>query len=216
MGSATQKHVSIPQLSSSIFNNVQERKDLAFTLKDTKTIVGKLRTILGLALHFIFIMFYLLIFAVSVSDCWSRSQKSTLLHETHSAKEILKSIIFEYDSKEPWTCCFLYISLSCNFFLNIDLAGGFEQSVDLLFFHHSRVFLHLQQSHQWRLLVGHLSVCGPPLWCGGWHHDRARPALREDSCSPLQLTKLLASLAFPSVRAWSHKYPWEVWQAYVE
>lgn len=44
---------------------VQERKDLAFTLKDTKTIVGKLRMILGLALHFIFIMFYLLIFAVS-------------------------------------------------------------------------------------------------------------------------------------------------------
>ena len=45
---------------------MQERKDLAFTLKDTRTIVGKLRTILGIALHFIFIMFYLLIFAVSI------------------------------------------------------------------------------------------------------------------------------------------------------
>ena len=45
---------------------MQERKDLAFTLKDTKTIVGKLRTILGIALHFVFIMFYLLIFAVGM------------------------------------------------------------------------------------------------------------------------------------------------------
>lgn len=44
---------------------LQERRDLAFTLKDTKTIVGKLRTIVGTALHLIFIMFYLLIFAVS-------------------------------------------------------------------------------------------------------------------------------------------------------
>ena len=42
----------------------QERRDLAFTLKDTKTIVGKLRMIVGVALHLIFIMFYLVIFAV--------------------------------------------------------------------------------------------------------------------------------------------------------
>ena len=46
---------------------MQERRDLAFTLKDTKTIVGKLRTIVGTAIHLIFIMFYLLIFAVSLS-----------------------------------------------------------------------------------------------------------------------------------------------------
>ena len=42
----------------------QERKDLAFTLKDTKTIVGKLETIIGFALHFIFIIFYLMVFSV--------------------------------------------------------------------------------------------------------------------------------------------------------
>ena len=44
---------------------MQERKDLAFTLKDTKTIVGKLETIIAVVLHIIFVMFYLLIFNVS-------------------------------------------------------------------------------------------------------------------------------------------------------
>jgi len=53
-----------------IENGLQERKDLAFTLKDTKTIVGKLETILGFAIHVLFIILYLLVFAVDVSKAW--------------------------------------------------------------------------------------------------------------------------------------------------
>lgn len=44
--------------------SLQERRDLAFTLKDTKTIVGKLRMILGVTLHLLFILLYLVVFQV--------------------------------------------------------------------------------------------------------------------------------------------------------
>jgi small-conductance mechanosensitive channel len=50
--------------------DLQERKDLAFTLKDTKTIVGKLETILGFAIHILFIILYLVVFSVDVSKAW--------------------------------------------------------------------------------------------------------------------------------------------------
>ena len=44
---------------------LQERKHLAFTLKDTRTIVGKLERICAFIIHAAFIYFYLLIFNVS-------------------------------------------------------------------------------------------------------------------------------------------------------
>lgn len=44
---------------------VQERKHLAFTLKDTKTIVGKLERIAAFVIHILMFFFYLVIFDVS-------------------------------------------------------------------------------------------------------------------------------------------------------
>ena len=44
---------------------VQERKHLAFTLKDTKTIVGKLERIAAFVFHILMFFFYLVIFNVS-------------------------------------------------------------------------------------------------------------------------------------------------------
>ena len=43
---------------------VQERKHLAFQLKDTKTVVSKLERIFGVVIHLLFIMLYLVIFDV--------------------------------------------------------------------------------------------------------------------------------------------------------
>lgn len=42
----------------------QERKHLALQLKDTKTVVGKLEFMCGVAIHLIFILIYLVIFHV--------------------------------------------------------------------------------------------------------------------------------------------------------
>lgn len=42
----------------------KERKNLAFTLKDTKTVVGKLEFVIAVIMHTIFFFFYLMIFEV--------------------------------------------------------------------------------------------------------------------------------------------------------
>ena len=44
---------------------LQERKHLAFTLKDTKTIVGNLERIAAFVIHVLMAFFYLVIFNVS-------------------------------------------------------------------------------------------------------------------------------------------------------
>lgn len=50
---------------------LQERKHLAFTLKDTKTIVGKLERIAGFVIHILMFFFYLVIFDVRLALCLS-------------------------------------------------------------------------------------------------------------------------------------------------
>lgn len=42
----------------------QERKNLAATLKDTKTVIGRLEYLIGFTVHLCFVFFYLLIFRV--------------------------------------------------------------------------------------------------------------------------------------------------------
>ena len=58
----------------------QNRKDLAMTLRDTKTVVGKLELIFGVAIHVICLFFYLTIFNVSQaeSDCAAPMSPQTL------------------------------------------------------------------------------------------------------------------------------------------
>lgn len=43
----------------------QERKDLAATLKDTRTVVGRLELLIAFVVHIAFIFFYLIIFQVA-------------------------------------------------------------------------------------------------------------------------------------------------------
>ncbi len=60
---------------------LQERKHLAFTLKDTKTIVGKLERIAAFVIHVLMAFFYLVIFNVShVSQPYATSPTGLLLH----------------------------------------------------------------------------------------------------------------------------------------
>ena len=44
----------------------QERKHLAFQLRDTKTVVSKLENVCGVIFHLIMVIFYLVIFNVDV------------------------------------------------------------------------------------------------------------------------------------------------------
>lgn len=46
---------------------MQERKHLAFQLKDTKTVVSKLERIFGVIIHLLFVILYLVIFDVRLS-----------------------------------------------------------------------------------------------------------------------------------------------------
>ncbi len=46
----------------------ENRKNLALTLKDTRTVVGKLENILGVGIHGVCFLFYLSIFNVSLTS----------------------------------------------------------------------------------------------------------------------------------------------------
>ena len=59
----------------------RERKNLAASLKDTKTIVTKLQGLIGVVLHIVFVFIYLIIF--NVRACWCCS-KRTACQPTHA------------------------------------------------------------------------------------------------------------------------------------
>ena len=52
------------QSCSSMAGLLQERKHLAFQLRDTKTVVSKLENVCGVIFHLIMVIFYLVIFDV--------------------------------------------------------------------------------------------------------------------------------------------------------
>ncbi|KAK9802607.1 hypothetical protein WJX73_001744 [Symbiochloris irregularis] len=58
------------ELYKQVLAAFQERTNLREQLKDSKSVVGTLRWLLGLILHIIFIFFYLLIFNVDVTRTW--------------------------------------------------------------------------------------------------------------------------------------------------
>jgi len=55
-------------MKDAVLQIYDNRSNLANTLKDTRTIVGKLERLLGICLQLIFIFFYLAIFDVSLPD----------------------------------------------------------------------------------------------------------------------------------------------------
>ena len=56
--------VSLHDIRDAVINIYRERKFLAATLRDTRTVVGRLELIIGVVVHLVFIFFYLLIFRV--------------------------------------------------------------------------------------------------------------------------------------------------------
>jgi hypothetical protein len=85
-------HISAEDMREAVLQIYDNRKNLAATLKDTKTIVGKLERLLGICLQSIFIFFYLAIFDVShpfprrksAGRAKSRLQCPPYLHVTSS------------------------------------------------------------------------------------------------------------------------------------
>ncbi|KAL0029403.1 hypothetical protein WJX77_004930 [Trebouxia sp. C0004] len=63
--------VTLHNIRDAVVNVYQERKHLAFTLKDTKTIVGKLERIAAFVIHVLMAFFYLVIFNVDVTHLWT-------------------------------------------------------------------------------------------------------------------------------------------------
>ncbi|KAL3160440.1 hypothetical protein ABBQ32_010760 [Trebouxia sp. C0010 RCD-2024] len=63
--------VTLHNIRDAVVSIYQERKHLAFTLKDTKTIVGKLERIAGFVIHILMFFFYLVIFDVDVTHLWT-------------------------------------------------------------------------------------------------------------------------------------------------
>ncbi|KAK9823582.1 hypothetical protein WJX72_003976 [[Myrmecia] bisecta] len=62
--------ISLPDIRDAVIQIYKERKNLAFTLKDTRTVVGKLEFITGIVVHILFIFFYLIIFNVNLGQVW--------------------------------------------------------------------------------------------------------------------------------------------------
>ena len=56
--------MSLHDIRDAVINIYRERKFLAATLRDTRTVVGRLELIIGVVVHLVFIFFYLLIFRV--------------------------------------------------------------------------------------------------------------------------------------------------------
>lgn len=53
-------------MRDAVISVYESRKNLALTLKDTRSVVGKLETILGVGIHGVCFLFYLSIFGVSM------------------------------------------------------------------------------------------------------------------------------------------------------
>ncbi len=56
--------VSLHDIRDAVINIYRERKFLAATLRDTRTVVSRLELVIGVVVHLVFLFFYLLIFRV--------------------------------------------------------------------------------------------------------------------------------------------------------
>ena len=59
--------VSLHDIRDSVINIYRERKFLAATLRDTRTVVSRLELVIGVVVHLVFLFFYLLIFRVRLA-----------------------------------------------------------------------------------------------------------------------------------------------------
>ncbi|KAK9845183.1 hypothetical protein WJX84_001954 [Apatococcus fuscideae] len=89
--------VSLHDMREAVLKIYQNRKHLALTLKDTRTIVGKLERLVGSIIHFVWIFIYLSIWNVNLTKIWY-TFSSLLLSMTfifgNSIKNTYESVIF--------------------------------------------------------------------------------------------------------------------------
>lgn len=60
----------LADIRDAVIKIYKERRNLALSLKDAKTVVGKLELVIGVVLHIIFIFFYLMVFNVDLTKVW--------------------------------------------------------------------------------------------------------------------------------------------------
>lgn len=58
--------VSLQECIAAVLSIYEMRCDLAMSLKDTKSVIGKLENVIGVVLHIIFVFFYMLVFQIDV------------------------------------------------------------------------------------------------------------------------------------------------------
>ena len=97
--------VSLHDMRDAVIQIYNERKNLAFTLKDTWTVVGKLEFVIGISIHLLFGFFYLLIFEVCVLH-------ASMIFALSSACCIAESMYIVMDKAETSSHCFSAM-LSC-------------------------------------------------------------------------------------------------------
>jgi small-conductance mechanosensitive channel len=93
--------VSVEDCVTAVTTIYQERRNLAASLKDTRNITTSLETGIGVALHFVFIFFYLLVFQVSVTQYWV-SFSSIFLAFTfmfgNTVKQTFENVVFLFSA----------------------------------------------------------------------------------------------------------------------
>ncbi|KAK9829569.1 hypothetical protein WJX72_006541 [[Myrmecia] bisecta] len=89
--------ISLGDMRDSVLKIYQNRKNLALTLKDTKTVVGKLERIFGGCIHFLFVFFYLTIWGVDLSKVWFTTSSMLLSFVFvfgNSIRSVYESVVF--------------------------------------------------------------------------------------------------------------------------
>ena len=94
--------VSLHDMRDAVIQIYNERKNLAFTLKDTWTVVGKLEFVIGISIHLLFGFFYLLIFEVhSLAACQHDLDPSTKRFSDTSTRAL--QVFWQY-FRTSWCC----------------------------------------------------------------------------------------------------------------
>ncbi|DBA97213.1 TPA: hypothetical protein ACH3X1_014965 [Trebouxia sp. C0004] len=90
-------HASLKDVRSAVCNIFKERANLSVQLKDTKTVVGRLESVVGLILHIVAIFLYLIIFDVPLEKTWVAFSSIVLAFAFvfgNSVKTLYESIIY--------------------------------------------------------------------------------------------------------------------------
>jgi len=89
--------VTLHNTRDAVIQVYKERKDLAATLKDTRTVVGRLEFLIAFVVHTAFIFFYLLIFRVNVNRVWLTISSIVLAFAFvfgNSIRNVFESVVF--------------------------------------------------------------------------------------------------------------------------